>query len=255
MKRFIETILLRNELLFWFGLLCFILAILFLLLSRYSEMEVMGANAWFKPVKFALSIWIYSWTMAWYMHYLGPGRDIRAISWIIVVMLGFEIVYIALQAARGQLSHFNTSTPLYAGLYAMMAAAATIVTLGTAYTCVQFCQRDFPDLPGYYVWSIRLGMLLFVVFSFEGFVMGSRLSHTIGGPDGGRGLPFLNWSQTYGDPRVAHFIGMHALQALPLLSHYLLKSIALTLAAGLLYALLALFVLVQALQGHPFLKG
>jgi hypothetical protein len=119
---------------------------------------------------------------------------------------------------------------------------------------VLFFNRDFPDLPDYYVWAIRLGILLFVIFSLEGFVMGSRMSHTIGGPDGEEGLPFLNWSRKYGDPRVAHFIGMHALQLLPILSYYVLKNVKLTIVVSILYALMALYVLAQAFLGKPFIR-
>jgi len=132
-----------------------------------------------------------------------------------------------------------------------MALAATAVTLYTAYVGVLFLSRSFSDLPDYYVWSIRIGIVLFVIFSLEGFVMGSRLTHTIGGPDGGTGLPVVNWSRQYGDPRIAHFIGMHALQVLPILAWYLLRDFKLTLLAGGLYGGLAIFTLVQALNGKP----
>jgi hypothetical protein len=184
-----------------------------------------------------------------------PSFNIKVFNWAVIILLGFEIVYIAIQASRGQLSHYNLSTPMYSALYSMMALAATVVTLYTAYIGYLFFKSDFPSLPNHYLWAIRLGILIFVIFSFEGFVMGSRLTHTIGGADGGAGIPFFNWSTKFGDPRIAHFIGMHALQVLPILSFYLLKNTKITIAVSILYALLALFTLIQALQGKALFKA
>ncbi|MEM9329070.1 MAG: hypothetical protein AAGA85_25630, partial [Bacteroidota bacterium] len=216
---------------------------------------VMGTDAWYKPIKFALSIGIYSWTMAWLMADLETTNSVLVYSWIIVLMLGFEIIYIGLQAGRGELSHFNQSSALYANLYVAMALAATAVTLVTAAVGLQFFNGSFPHLPTHYLWAIRLGILIFVIFSLEGFVMGSRMSHTIGAADGGTGWPFLNWSKKYGDPRVAHFVGMHALQVLPLVSFYLLKSTRWTIVFAACYLLIAIYVLLQALQGRPLIRG
>jgi hypothetical protein len=247
---FFTTLKLRNETLFYFGFFCLALAAVFLLLSKLTSTQVYNISAWYKPFKFALSTALYAFAMAWFCHYLN-AFNITMFNWAVIILLGFEIAYIAFQANKGELSHFNVSTPTYSILYSLMAFAASAVSIYTAYIGFLFFTQDFPELPGYYVWSIRLGIVLFVIFSFEGFVMGSKLTHTIGGPDGGEGLPILNWSTKFGDPRVAHFIGMHALQVLPLLSYYLLKNNKATFLLAFLYAALAIFTLVQALEGKP----
>jgi hypothetical protein len=110
-----------------------------------------------------------------------------------------------------------------------MAIAATVVTLYTAYVGFLFFNDDFPMLPTYYLWAIRLGIILFVIFSFEGFAMGSRLNHSVGALNDNSNLWIIAWSKTVGDLRVAHFIGMHALQILPIVSFYFLKDTKLTI--------------------------
>ena len=254
MQEFIYELKSRNETLYYFGLICMVAAIIFLILTRFTTTQVYNINAWIKPFKFAISIFLYSWTMAWFCHYL-PSFNTQFFNWSIIILLGFEIIYIAIQAGRGQLSHYNISTPFYGVMYIFMAVAASLVAIYTAYVGYLFFQNSFSDLPEYYVWGIRLGLLIFVIFSFEGFVMGSRLSHTIGGADGGEGLPILNWSTKFGDPRVSHFIGMHAMQVLPILAFYVLKDTKLTILVGVFYGLLSVFTLVQAIQGKPFFKS
>lgn len=253
MQIFIHELKSRNETLFYFGLICLLFSILFLVLTKTSQTQVFNVSAWYKPFKFAFSTFLYAWAMAWYCYYL-PQFNTNLFNWAIIILLGFEIIYIAIQAYRGQLSHFNVSTSFYAAMYSLMAFAATAVTIYTAYVGILFFKGDFPELPTYYLWSLRLGILIFVIFSFEGFVMGSKLTHTIGGPDGGAGWPLLNWSKKFGDPRIAHFIGMHALQVLPLLSFYIFKNTKATFTIAFIYGFLATFTLIQALQGKPLIK-
>lgn len=254
MLDFIQNLKTRNETLFYFGLICLFFSIVFLILAKTTNTKVYEVNAWYKPFKFAFSTLTFAWAMLWYCHYL-PNFNIKLFNWTVIILLGFEIFYIALQAGRGQLSHYNMSTPVYATLYSLMAMAATIVTLYTAYVGVLFFTNSFPELPNHYVWAIRLGILLFVIFSFEGFIMGSRLNHSVGALNNNSNIFILGWSKTVGDLRVAHFIGMHALQILPFLSFYVLKNNKATFVLALLYGLLALTSLIQALQGKPIMKS
>ena len=136
-----------------------------------------------------------------------------------------------------------------------MAIAATLVTLYTAYVGLLFFKYDFPTLPSYYVWAIRMGIIIFVVFSFEGFAMGSRLNHSVGALNDNSNWLILGWSKTVGDLRVSHFIGMHALQVLPILSYFVLKNTKLTVGLSVVYGLLALITLIQALKGRPLIKS
>ena len=249
---FIKELKIRNEYLFYFGLLCVIISIVCIILTKTTSTEIQGVNAWFKPLKFAISIGLFSWTMAWYCYYLS-NFNVTPFNWTVITLFGFELIYIIFQASKGQLSHFNISTPTYSLLYSLMGLAAVLVTLYTAYIGLLFFTQSFPDLPKYYVWSIRLGILIFVIFSFEGGLMGSRMNHSVGAINDNSNWWIVGWSKTVGDLRVSHFIGMHALQLLPLLSFYIFKNLKMTIVISIFYRLLATSTLVQALNGKPLI--
>lgn len=253
MIEFIQQLKHRNETMFYYGLLCLALSIIFIVLTKFTNTQVHNVNAWYKPFKFAFSTFLFAWAMAWYCYYL-PDFNIKLFNWLVIILLGFEIFYIALQASKGQLSHYNLSTPVYAALYSMMALAATLVTLYAAYIGYLFFKNSFPELPAYYVWAIRLGITLFVIFSFEGFAMGSRLNHSVGALNDNSNWFIVGWSKTVGDLRVAHFIGMHALQVLPILSYFVLKNTKLTIGLSIIYGIIATLTLIQALQAKPLFK-
>lgn len=251
---FLAVLKSRNEPLFYFGLICLVFAVVLVVAGKLIPIQVNGVNAWYKPVKFALSIGVFCWTMGWCTGYLELPDKIRSYSWAMIILLGFELFYITLQAARGQLSHYNVNSSLYTALTAAMAIAAIAATLYTGYVGVLFCTGTFPELPVYYLWAIRIGILYFVVFAFEGALMGANGSHGVGGNDSDNGLPLLNWSRKYGDLRIAHFVGMHSLQVLPLLAYYVLRDVRLVYVFGFIYGALALFCLVQSLASKPLLS-
>ena len=82
----------------------------------------------------------------------------------------------------------------------------------------------------------------------------------MGAEDGGPGLPVTRWSTEGGDLRIAHFLGLHALQLLPLAGVFLSRRFRPAVAVRLLwilafaYAGLTAATLVQALRGRPLLQ-
>lgn len=222
-------------------------------MTQTSETVVLGINAWTKPMKFFFSIWIFCWTMGWFLAYLTNKRAVRIYTWVVVIVMIIEQVIITWQAANGRLSHFNTTTPFYQALFYIMGVAIVALTVWTAVIGYYFFKQKQFDVPMPYIWGIRLGIVLSVLFSFEGGIMATQLAHTVGAPDGGPGLPIVNWSREYGDLRVAHFIGIHALQIIPLFGFYIARTIRSVqlFAAG--YFIVTVFLFIQAIRQMPLL--
>jgi hypothetical protein len=221
---------------------------------------ILGINPWIKPIKFLSSIAIFLWTMAWFMAETDArhsGRLAR-IRWTMMVAMVGEIVLIAMQAARGTTSHFNIQTSFDARVFDAMGVMIVANSLAAAWFLTTL--RPVTSDRAGYLWGIRAGLAVFVLGSFEGFMMVANMGHSVPGPDGGPGLPFVNWSTTGGDLRVVHFLGLHALQALPL-AGFVLDRTASTPARRMRIVQMALLLwlavmaatLMRALAGRPLL--
>ncbi|MDW3848200.1 hypothetical protein NMK34_16465 [Micromonospora sp. BRA006-A] len=231
-----------------------------------------GAPIWLKPLKFAISFVLYGVTLAWMLSLL-PRRSRAAerAATVIVAMAVVEMVVIVGQVLRGTTSHFNGTTTLDAMLFSVMGAAITVLFAAQLVLAVVLSRRSLADRAGGY--AVRLGLAVSLLGMLVAFPMvaqppagapaGISGAHSVGVPDGGPGLPLLGWSTTGGDLRVGHFVGMHALQALPLLAILLdrflgtrldeLTRARLVLVGGAAYAALTLLLTAQALRGQPLL--
>lgn len=251
MMFWLETLNEKNQPLFFFGSAMIFGACLMLVCMLFSDKQVLGISAFLKPLKFFVSIWLMVWTLAWYLQYLDNQVHVRWFSWATILAMGYEMVIISMQAFRGRLSHFNMDTPWEHALFVSMGVVITIFTLWLAYMgYLFFVQSDF-NIDQTLVWGIRIGIFITVIFAFEGGLMGSRLQHSVGGPDGGKGLPLLNWSRTHGDLRIAHFVGLHALQIIPLFSFLIARNVFQVVAFSGIFLLVAIWIFMQALGGKP----
>lgn len=252
MNYFITELKRRNQTLYFFSLICLLGAVVCIAMIFLSDTVVLGINAWYKPMKFFLSTVFFSCTMGWFMYYLNRPLHTMLYSWTLIITLAFELVYITLRASQGQLSHFNISSPFNGLMFSLMGIAISIITLWTAYVAFLFWKGSFPELPTAYLWGIRFGLLLFVIFAFSGGMMAARLSHTVGSAmETTQGLPVLNWSRESGDLRIAHFFGMHALQLLTLLGFFVTRTKQQIIILSLIYAAAVTALLLQALNALP----
>ncbi|MBE8521569.1 hypothetical protein ILP97_29465 [Amycolatopsis sp. H6(2020)] len=193
-----------------------------------------GAPIWAKPFKFAASGALYFATWSWLVSLLPKFR--RTANWLtnlLVAIFAAEYVLLVFQAVRGRASHFNVSTPQDAAIFGTMAAMIAVLWVATLALTVLMLFTKVPDRASY--WAVRTGAALSLVGLTLGQLMTSPSAqqlaqwktggrpdmvgaHTVGLEDGGPGLPILGWSTVGGDLRIPHFVGMHALQALPLLA-------------------------------------
>jgi hypothetical protein len=253
----------RNRVLCTVALCNLCLVVIFTALMQVDGRMILGRNVWTKPWKFAASIAIFTATMGWLLPSLSlTNRVERLATYSIGVAMATEIALISTQAARAVPSHFNRATALDTGIFALMGVTITISTVVVAYV-LWWIIRCPPDLEPAYLWGIRLGLFVFVVASLEGFLMIARGGHGVGTPAGGPGLPLLNWGLTGGDLRIAHFVGLHALQVLPLTGYVAVRwtdsstrrSLGVVGTVAALYGSLVGATFVWALPGNPLLSS
>lgn len=246
----------------------------------FDAREVLGVNTWVKPLKFSISLILYAATMLWMFRY--TKRLPRLKSFVLTAsafILFGEIVLIVLQAARAVPSHFNVSGSLNAAIWSTMGVLITGLYIVNLIGFALYLFSSHPDRT--LAWSMKLGMLIMLVGFGVAFLMTSPTAaqlahmqsgapaamvgaHTVGAADGGEGLPLVGWSTRYGDLRVAHFVGLHGLQALALFgfglvlfarraNNRLTETHRLLLVAGAFIAYLGFVLLVtfQALNMEP----
>ncbi|HUR02053.1 MAG TPA: hypothetical protein VM347_05915 [Nonomuraea sp.] len=245
---------------------------------------LVGAPIWLKPFKFAVSFTLYATTLAWALSLLPESRPLlRKIGWwtgtAIAVLASAEWVVMLIQVVRGRMIHFNYTTALDKLLYNSMGFMIMLVWVATLVVAVLVMLVKPADRA--VSWALRLGLGISLVGMGLAELMNlptpdqQRVldqggtpavigGHSVGVPDGGPGMPITDWSTTGGDLRIPHFVGMHALQALPLLAillGVLARRVALLRDAkvriGLIqvgaaaYAGLVGLVTWQALRGQP----
>jgi hypothetical protein len=220
---------------------CAAIAVLALVGVFADPRQVLGQPVWAKTTKFSLSIALYGASMLWILGLLKERapRAVRVVSNAVAAILGLEMILLITQAIRGRAMHFNIATPLDTALWSIM-GTGIMVFWGFALVAAVLMLRQNIG-PRSFTWSLRLGLIVVLIGFAQGFLMtgpnslqmsalqsGQKLdlvgAHTVNAiRDGGPGIPFLGWSTDHGDLRIGHFVGIHAIQLIPLLGLFLMR--------------------------------
>jgi hypothetical protein len=232
-----------------------------------------GVPIWLKPFKFSVSFVLYGATLAWMLSLL-PRRS-RVAEWagtVVVAMSLAEMVVIVGQVLRGTTSHYNETTPLNAALWKVMGGSIMVLFTAHFIIAIVVLRRPIADRVAAYAVRLGLGLSLLGMLAAVPMVLpgqdpgidGIAGAHSVGVPDGGPGLPLVGWSTTGGDLRIGHFVGLHSLQALPILAIVLSRffgtrldersRVRLLVVAGAAYGVLTMLLTWQALRGQPLLR-
>ena len=106
---------------------------------------------------------------------------------------------------------------------------------------------------------IGLGLSFILGGGFGGY-LGGQTSHWVNtAATDAKGIWLFNWVTDGDDLRVAHFFGLHAMQAIPLFALLLPKQLSRNSACALValfsatYAVFSVHTFIQAVQGEPFI--
>lgn len=241
-----------------FGLILVALTIMMTLAQYFDARTLGGANIWVKPARFAGSIGVFVLTTAWFFGYVRPERRqsalMRGTVWMVIVAGAFEIIWISYQASRALASHFNTDTGFYTFMYALMGLFAVILIAAAVPLAWEIGRRPAPGLRSDFVTAVVIGLVItFVLGTATGAHMAAQPSHAVGAE--GNGLPLFGWNRLGGDLRIAHFMGIHAEQAMALLGAMvgglsLGRARLLILGGAAAWSIIAVLLFAQAIGGR-----
>jgi hypothetical protein len=267
-KLFDPSRLKHTKSLFWLSVISVVVAIALVPLWLVDPRTLLGVSVWEKPIKFYISVAIFSITYSWLSSFLTRGgRWVKLAGLVIALSLAVEILIILAMASIGETSHFNVSSPTAIAIWSIMATFISIVLFSTLFISLMIMfqkQQEFNLKLALALGSLNtaVGMGLAYLMTWPtanqlSNYQGVAGAHAVGVPDGGSGLPFLGWSTVAGDLRVGHFFGLHSIQvAAILLALSLLLPIAfrvpLILVGNLTWLGFVGLVTWQSLRAEPF---
>ena len=250
-----------------FAIVSAVAAVITAALVLLDHRVLLGAPLWMKPFKFFISATLMSLTLAYVIPRISQkSKRVQIASLTIIGSLAVELVLITWAAASETTSHFNVSSPLAIAVWSAMATFIGLVWVATMVLTLAYVRfgQDEAAMKRALSWGMGISIVGMAVAFFMTGPNSDQLAnfegiagaHTVGAADGGPGLPLFGWSTVAGDLRIAHFFGLHALQAIPLAVLLIRKNITIRGidAIGLGYLILVGLLTAQALMGQSIVE-
>jgi hypothetical protein len=235
-----------------------------------DERLLRGVNIWSKPVKFAASFGLHLATLLVFVRLIAENARHGRLAALALVPASvatlIEVLYVALQSARGRASHFNTETAWESFMYYQVMGGAALVLVAATILVGALVLREArleigPGLRLGAGWGAIISAVATLVVA--GALASGALSGAgpwVGEPrtDAG-GLPIVGWSTQTGDLRAPHFVATHLVQAMALagwLSDRLrLRTGVIVLSVGVVGLALTVFTFALAVRGLPLIAA
>jgi hypothetical protein len=228
-----ETVARAVRELLWFAAVAAALCILFAAAATLDGRALAnGEGVWLKPIRFSLAFAVHAATLAWLAHLTAReaagDRLFAASARLQIAVMVMELGCIGLQAGRGVASHFNYETPFDRAVFTVMGLGTAGLFVGFLLIMAGLMRSPRPVLAA---WATGIAMGFASLGGLTGVAMvmptaeqaalldaglrpGVIGNHLVGVAAGGK-VPFFHWDLIAGDWRVPHFLGLHAMQALP----------------------------------------
>ncbi|WP_322113291.1 hypothetical protein [Leptospira kanakyensis] len=261
----------RKQPLFWNGMVMAVLTVAILPLLFLDTRTLLGTSVWTKPLKFTLSVGLYSFTTVWVIFtFLKDWKHQQKIQMVLTVTSAIEIFFITLQAARGEASHFNITTTWNQIVYSVMGTSISIFWVFHLWIGYQIFKKEsiFQSVKESLVWGLGIaGFAMIIAFfmtsprpdqmeSIKQGIFQASGTHNFGTGDPGKGIIFFGWSTKIGDMRVPHFFGMHVMQIFVFLAAFLMgkrnsiQNLLLVRTTGIVLLLMNVVMVIQTLNGE-----
>lgn len=194
-----STLSFASKILIAYGALMWLACGVTYALSLTDARTLRDVGVWIKPMKFMAATALFVWTTVWVSHLASSSvTNSTAYIWICVLIV------------QGAASHYNTSDPLHALLFGVMAVAAVGLTASQGWLAWEIWKENQASELSVTTIGVLIGLTLtFLLSTVSGFLLGGNQ------PPAGQGLPIVGW-HLYKDIRPSHFLGVHAQQFIPL---------------------------------------